>query len=208
MEVCREVIKRKLDIAWDIRTRVDTVDEEMIKHLKGAGCQGIHYGVEAGTERILKTLNKGITIKQAEHAFVLTRKYNIPILAYFMIGNPSETVDGIYKTFKVTRSLRPDYVHMTILTPFPGTRIYAEGLRKGIIRKDYWREFAANPTADFRPPHWNETFTRDELNELLIKGYRSFYLRPSYILKRILNLGSWDEFRKKTVAGFKVLAMK
>ena len=208
LKICDEIVRRKLDIAWDIRTRVDTVDEETIRHLKMAGCHGIHYGVEAGTEKILRILNKGITIKQVERVFDLTRRYGIPILAYFMIGNPTETSDDIYKTFRVMRNLNPDYVHITILTPFPGTKIYMDGLKKGIIKKDYWREFAADPTTGVAPPHWDETFTRDELNELLVKGYKCFYLRLSYIIRRILNLRSLEELRKKAVAGIKVLGMK
>lgn len=208
IDVCNEIIRRKLNIAWDIRTRVDTVDEETIKYLKKAGCHGIHYGIEAGTEKILKILNKRITIGQAKNIFDLTRKYRIKILSYFMIGNPSETKEDIYTTFRVMKVLNPDYVHITILTPFPGTKIYFDGLKTGIIKKDYWREFAENPTTDFIPPHWDEIFSRDELNDLLSEGYRKFYIRPSYILKRITELRSIGELKKKARAGIKVFTMK
>jgi radical SAM superfamily enzyme YgiQ (UPF0313 family) len=208
IDICNEIIKRKLDISWDIRARVDTINEQILNSLKMAGCQGIHYGVEAGSEKILKVLNKCITIKEAKDVFELTRKYRIPILAYFMIGNPTETIDDIYTTFKVAKMLNSDYVHLTILTPFPGTKIYLDGLRNGIIKRDYWKEFAGNPTPDFVPPHWDEMFTRDELNNLLVKGYKSFYLRPSYIFKRVRRLSSFEEFKKKAFAGFKVCTMK
>lgn len=208
IDICNEIVKRKLDIGWDIRARVDTVNEEVIQHLKKAGCQGIHYGIEAGTEKILKVLNKGITIEKAMRVFDLTRKYKIPILAYIMIGNPGETKDDIYTTFKVIKMLNPDYVHMTILTPFPGTKIYFDGMKRGIIEKDYWREFAEHPTPGFCPPHWGEIFTREELNELLVEGYQKFYTRPSYIIKSILKVKSLSEFRKKAVAGLKVFNMK
>ena len=191
-----------------MRTRIDVVNEEMLKHLKKAGCQGIHYGIEAGSEKILKVLQKGITIEKAKQVFSLTRKYKIPILAYFMIGNPHENLEDIYETFKIVKMLNPDYVHLTILTPFPGTKIYLEGLKDGNIKKDYWREFAANPTPDFEPPYWDEIFTREELQKLLIEGYKSFYLRPSYILKRIWNLRSYGEFKKKASAGIKVFGMR
>ena len=208
IDICNEIIRRKLNIGWDIRARVDTVNEEVIAHLKKAGCQGIHYGVEAGTDKILKILNKGITINQVKEVFNLTRKYKIPILAYFMIGSPRETLEGIYQTFKVMKELNPDYVHITVLTPFPGTKIYSDGLKNGVIEKDYWKEFAKGPTSDFIPPHWAEIFTRDELHELLVKGYKSFYFRPSYIFKRMRALRSLGEFRKKAVAAAKVLVMQ
>jgi radical SAM superfamily enzyme YgiQ (UPF0313 family) len=208
IDICNEIVRRGLDIGWDIRTRVDTINEEVLVHLKKAGCQGIHYGVEAGTEKILTVLKKGITIEKVTEVFDLTRKYKIPILAYFMIGNPTETRDDILTTFKVTRDLNPDFVHMTILTPFPGTKIYLDGLKSGIIKKDYWREFALNPTPDFTPPHWDEHFSREELSELLVQGYKSFYIRTSYILKRIVSVRSLPELKKKAFAGLKVFSMR
>ncbi|MFC1668660.1 B12-binding domain-containing radical SAM protein, partial [Chlamydiota bacterium] len=154
INICKEIIKRKLDIRWDIRARVDTITEEMLKCLKEANCQGIHYGVEAGTEEMLKVLKKGITLKKVDEIFTLTRKYNIPILAYFMIGNPGETLEDMHETFTVMKKLRPDYVHITILTPFPGTEIYNHALEKGIYQEDYWREFSRNPQSNFEPPYW------------------------------------------------------
>jgi anaerobic magnesium-protoporphyrin IX monomethyl ester cyclase len=207
IDICQEIVRRKLRIRWDIRTRVDTVDEEMISSLKKAGCVGIHYGIEAGTEKVLKVLNKGITLEQAVRVFDLTRKYGIPILAYFMIGNPSETREDIRATFRVMRKLNPDYVHMTILTPFPGTKIYLDGLASGIIGADYWRAFAIDPAAGFVPPHWGEKLSREELNELLVEGYRLFYLRASYIARRILGVKSFGDLKRKAKAGIKVFRM-
>ncbi|MFQ5560049.1 MAG: B12-binding domain-containing radical SAM protein [Nitrospinota bacterium] len=208
IQICSEILKRKLSISWDIRTRINTVDEEVIKHLKLAGCQGIHYGIEAGTEKILKVLQKGIHISQAKEVFTLTKKYNIPVLAYFMIGNPEENLEDIKTTFSVMKELNPDFVHLTILTPFPGTKIYFEALQSGVIARDYWKEFSQNPTKEFTPPHWDQFFSREELQQLLKKGYKSFYLRPGYIVKRIFSITSVKEFKKKASAGLKVFTMK
>ena len=208
IDICDEIVSRKLDVGFDIRARVDTITDEMLARLKAAGCQGIHYGVEAGTEKILKVLNKGITIPKVEEAFRLTRKHGIPILAYFMIGSPTETREDIETTFNVMRRLAPDYVHVTVLTPFPGTKIYFQGLESGVIPRDVWRDFAKNPTPSFEPPHWGENFTRDDLNALLVTGYKRFYLRPGYILKRLTKLRSFSELKKKAKAGLRVLGMK
>lgn len=207
-EICRLVIGKRLDIGFDIRARVDSIDEEMLSLLKRAGCRGIHYGVEAGTEKILKILNKGISLKMTKEVFDLTRKYKIPTLAYFMIGAPEENRQDILETFRITRWLNPDFMHMTILTPFPGTPIYLEGLESGAIKHDYWREFAKSPTRDFSPPFWEGELTRDELHELLVQGYKQFYGRPSYIFKKIFSIRSFGELKRKARAGLKVLFMK
>lgn len=208
LDICQGIRERKLSIAFDIRTRIDTINEEIIRALKRAGCLGIHYGVESGSERILKVLNKGITIPQAEEMFNLTRKHGIQVLAYFMIGSPGETREDIEQTFRVMKALKPDYVHLTVFTPFPGTQLYFQGLEKGIIARDYWREFSKNPDPSFVAPHWEEHFTREELMDLVVQGYKRFYSRPGYAFKELLKVRSLGEFKKKASAGLKVLRMK
>jgi anaerobic magnesium-protoporphyrin IX monomethyl ester cyclase len=207
MGICEEIRRRKLNIGWDIRARVDTVDEEMLKALRAAGCERIHYGVEAGTEKILKVLNKGITIAQVRDAFRWTKQAGIDVLAYFMIGAPTETREDILQTIDVAKSLNPDYVHITILTPFPGTQIYFDGLTQGIFEADFWRSFAANPTPDFRPRYWERELSSTELVELLEYAYRSFYLRPRYVVRQALQMRSVGELLRKAHAGLKVLRM-
>jgi len=207
LDICDELLRRALPIGWDIRARVDTVDEEMLSRLKAAGCERIHYGVEAGTERILKVLNKGITLQQAQNAFRMTRRAGIETLAYFMIGAPSETREEIRETLEFAKRLRPDFVHITILTPFPATQIYRDGLSQGILEHDIWQSFAQNPCEGFQPPYWEEILSREELIELLSQAYRTFYTRPSYILKELIQVRSIEELRRKVIAGIKLLKM-
>jgi len=206
--ICNLIIDKKLDVGFDIRARVDTVNEEIIALLKKAGCRGIHYGVEAGTEKILKVLNKGIKLEKVKEVFKLTKKYKIKTLAYFMIGSPEETKQDIMQTFKFAKKLNPDYFHLSILSPFPGTKIYFDGLANNTIKTDYWREFAKNPSADFKMLYWEENLDRKELEMLLIKGYKQFYTRPLYIVSQILKVKSTREFFKKAKAGIKLFFLK
>ena len=208
LAVCEEIRRRKLVIGWDIRARVDCVDEEMLKQLKATGCERIHYGVEAGTEKILRVLNKGITREQARDTIALTRKIGIETLAYFMIGSPTETREDILATIRFALELKPDFVHITILCPFPGTAIYEQGLQEGVFPRDHWQDFAANPTPDFSPPYWNEILSDTELQELLQLAYKKFYTRPSYLLKKTLQVRSLREFKTKFKAGWKIFRMK
>ncbi len=208
LDICNEIMRHKLDIRWDIRTRVDLVDEEMLKMLQQAGCVAIHYGVEAGNDKILKVIKKGITIEKVKEIFKLTKKLKIETLAYFMIGLPSENAEDIQDSFDLAKELKPDYAHFTIFSPYPGTELYYSGLERGIFKKDIWKEFAQNPKEGFKIPVWEENFTREQLYEMIVKFYKSFYLRPSYILSRILKVKSRDELIKKAKAGLSVLFMK
>lgn len=58
LDICQEIINRGLDIVWYARARVDTVDEEMLKTMKKAGCRIISFGVESGSKNILKNIKK------------------------------------------------------------------------------------------------------------------------------------------------------
>jgi len=207
-DICDLIINKKLDIRWDCRARVDTVNEEILVKMKEAGCIGLHYGIESGSLRVLENINKGITPQQARDVCALTRKTGMKVLTYFMIGLPGETMADMEETFRLMKRVKADYAHVTIFTPFPGTELYRDGLASGIIKKDCWREFAENPEDDFVPPHWGEYFTREELQELLVKAYQGFYLRPARIASILFNIRTPGEFFRKARAGLKVMFMK
>lgn len=206
-DICSEIKRRGLDIGWDIRARVNTVDREMLGKLKSAGCERIHYGVESGNEEVLRILRKGITLPQAEEAFRLTKEAGIETLAYFIIGSPRETKETIEDTIRFAIKLDPGFVHFSIMTPFPATELYSMGLVDGIIKSDYWLDYAKKPGKDFVPPLWEENLKRDELTALLRQAYRRFYMRPKYIASRIMRIRSAGELFRKVKAGLKVAGM-
>jgi len=205
LDVCAEIQRRGLDIGWDIRARVDTIDEELLRALRAAGCERIHYGVEAGSDRFMQVLRKGITVDQVRRAFRLTRRAGIQTLAYFMIGIPGETEDDVRQTMRLARELAPDVAHITILTPFPGTEVYRQAIDEGVYDTDLWHGFATRPQAGFRPPYWTREISRDRLEALLTEAYRSFYIRPRYIASQLLKIRSCRELRAKVKAGLRVL---
>jgi len=208
LDICGEIQRRGLDIGWDIRARVDTVDEEMLKALRAAGCERIHYGVEAGDDHFMQVLNKGITVEDCRRAFRLTRRAGISTLAYFMIGIPGQTEADVRQTFRLARQLDPDVVHITILTPFPGTEIYRQAFEQGVYDRDYWLEFAREPQPGFQPLYWTKELGRERLEELLVAAYKNFYVRPRYILRQLLKCRSWRELTTKAKAGLRVALLR
>ncbi|MBI1987784.1 MAG: radical SAM protein [Nitrospinae bacterium] len=204
LAVCQEVVRRGLKVSWAIRSRVDTVDRELLDGLSRAGCRRISYGVEAGSDEILKNLKKGITTRQAEDAVRMAQEMGLTVLADFMLGSPGEQREHVLRTIDFALKLKPDFAQFTVTTPYPATELYLEGLRRGVIARDYWQEFAQNPGEDFVTPFWNEHLSREELLELFRLAYRRFYLRPSYILRRFRRMGSWKEFANTARAGMRV----
>lgn len=208
LDICNEIRNRALNICWDIRTRVDTVDEGLLDKLREAGCSRIHYGIESGVERISNILRKYIDLQKAKHIMKATHDAGITTLAYFMIGNPTETKKEILETIAYANRLTADFAHFAITVPFPATKLYELGLSHKIFKNDYWREFAADPVAGFIPHAWEEILSRQEISTLLAYAYRSFYLRPDYLIKKVIEIRSLNEFSKKAKAGLKLLFMR
>lgn len=206
-QICDLLIEKNIDFGWDIRARVDTVDKELLNKLKKAGCERVHYGVEAGVQKIINELNKGITLQQALDAFKETKKAGIETLAYFMIGNPTETRTEIKETLDFAKKLNPDFVSFSVTVPFPSTALYARALQEKVIKTDVWKEYAKNPTKEFQSPLWTKELSREELLNWLNFAYKDFYSRPSYILKKMMKIRSVAEFKRKMKAGLRVLKL-
>lgn len=203
---CDEILRRGLKIYFDIRSRVNTVDEHMLQRLKEAGCERIQFGVESGTAEILEAMKKRITLKQVENAFSAAHKAKLITYADFMIGYPGENLDQIMQTIDFALRLDPDFVQFGVTSLFPKTYIYKDALERGVLKGDVWRVMAKNPTPDFLPPLGSETFSREELERLQRMAYRKFYLRPKYVLRRLTKVGSFTQLYRQAKAGYHVLA--
>lgn len=203
-DFCDRLISEKIDIFFKISGRVDTVERKMLKRLKQAGCYRIHYGVESGTQKVLKRLEKGITLTQVQDAFTWAREAGIDIFAYFMIGCPGETRQEIMDTINFALKLKPDYAHFSICTPYPDTKLYKLALEEGVIKEDYWREFALNPDENFKTKFWTKELKTEELVALQNYANRKFYLRLPFLLKEIYKTRSWVSGFKKAKTAWQI----
>lgn len=138
IRVCREIIRRRLDITWAAISRVNYVDDEMMLWMKRAGCIQISYGVESGSTEIRDFLNKNITEEQIENAFFITRKYGIMARAYFIYGCPGENHATIGATLDLIRKIKPLSAIFYILDIFPGTALYRQFLERTHAGDDIW----------------------------------------------------------------------
>jgi radical SAM superfamily enzyme YgiQ (UPF0313 family) len=136
IEFCDKLKEENLDISWDCNTRVDLIDEKLLRIMKSAGCNSIKVGIETGSDRLLKLINKKTTLTQARKAAKLIRKAGIHWTGYFMMGLPSETKQETYQTLKFMRELRPDFASLSVYEPFPGTRLFEIGIEKGLVQKE------------------------------------------------------------------------
>ncbi len=206
-DICQGLITRKIKLTWSIRDRVNSTDPELLDLMKRSGCLRIHYGIESGVNRILGLMEKNITTDQASGAVRLAKKKGFSVLTYFMIGNKGETVKDIKRSIDFALDLDADYTEFSITIPYPGTEMYTEALSKGIISYDYWREFALRPTANFCIPEvYEENLHLGELISFRNEAVRRYYFRPGYIIREILKIKQWSEFRRKAKMGLRLMS--
>jgi radical SAM superfamily enzyme YgiQ (UPF0313 family) len=138
IEICKEILQRKLDIFWMAETRPDCVSDELFYWMRKAGCNLIELGVESGSSFILKKIKKQILPSQVINAFKLAKKHGLETLAFIMVGNPGESKRTIMQTIKLLAKIRPDYMGVAATRIYPQTELFDLAKREGLIDEEYW----------------------------------------------------------------------
>ena len=176
MELCRYLIKRQLDLTWCCQTRLDLVDDELLGLMKRAGCRLIHSGVEAGSDRVLGVVEKGITIRQIEAGIRKIKAAGIETACFFIMGFPESTLEDMNDIVRFAKRLNPTYALFHVAAPYPGTRLYEQVRRMAGFRLSDDTLF---------PEAIEGRFTLKELKAMTRKAYLQYYTRPSYIASRV-----------------------
>lgn len=103
LEFCRKLIDLNINIGWGGSARIDTLDEEMISLMARAGCNIIFLGIETGSQRMQKEINKNINLSEVKDIIRLLAKYNIEMKVAFIYGLPNETKDDLLQTLDLIR---------------------------------------------------------------------------------------------------------
>jgi radical SAM superfamily enzyme YgiQ (UPF0313 family) len=131
LEFCRLLIEERLHILWNCQSRVTSVDEEMLGWMKRAGCECVQYGVESGSERILKALGKRITPDQVRKAAAATRRVGLHLSIYLITGVPGETDEDLQATLRLIDDIKPHDGQVSPLACYPGTSLFADLVASG-----------------------------------------------------------------------------
>ena len=174
IDICNEIIQKRVSIGWECLSRVDTVDTTVAHKMKQAGCVRMFFGIESGNNRILSLMNKQITTQQAEKAVKAANKAGIQVGAFFIVGYPGEDRKTVLDTIKFASSLPLDYLSFTLPYPIPGTPLY-ERVRNTVI-DDEWEE----PKGLSLVKHklmFHSTFSEGMLKFAIAKGMAQFYAK-------------------------------
>lgn len=178
LRFCGEIKKRGLqNIPWAIMARPDLMDEEMLRELKSAGLWAVKYGVESCVQSLVENSHKNMKLKNSFRMIKLTKNLGIKVHLTFCFGLPGETGKTIQKSISHALSLEPDSVQFSILTPFPGTRLFEELDSQGRILTKDWSKYDGHYHCVFKP----DNLSAGDLEKAKIHAYE---LWSEYIRKK------------------------
>lgn len=201
------MIKKELpDIYFTCSSRVDHINEGIAKLMYEAGCRMILFGAESGSQKILDSINKQITVGQTIKAVEICRNNKIMSFCSFIIGTPEETKETLEETRRFVLKLDPDFAIFTIFTPLPGSYYFNRLINNGEIDigSANWNDYINLLSSSAPAASVNSDLTKEELVYYQKKLFRDFYLRSSYILKRIKKIKNKQMFYQ-TIRGVKAI---
>jgi radical SAM superfamily enzyme YgiQ (UPF0313 family) len=129
-------LKRIDGLRFSCITRLDLVDGESLSWLRGAGCASILFGIESGSDGILRSMNKRMTTDSMKRKVDLVNKSGITWLGFFMMGYPGETKENILETLRFMKELNPPYAEINVFNPLPGTTVWDDLEKQGVVKGD------------------------------------------------------------------------
>jgi radical SAM superfamily enzyme YgiQ (UPF0313 family) len=204
--VCNKLIELDLDLTWSIESRVDNVDRPTLELLKKAGCTFIAYGIESGSPRILDQMNKGVTLDQIRETIRITNEIGIRTRGYLMLGHLDETPEEMRQTMKFAQELNLDVASFTLFVPLPGTQDYKRAHKFGQFDPDFYKKkLLLEYNMPKYPVYIPAGMTQQELMAIHREAYNKMYLRPAYIIKKLLQIRNFHDIRAIVKGGLTVL---
>jgi len=205
--ICDEILKRRLKIKWCTPNGIAiwTLDKELIKKMKKSGCYRLAFGIETGSLKTQKFINKTqLDLENMKDIIKYCNKIGIWTNATFIIGFPYETYEDIKTTINYALDSDLDYVVFFIATPFPGTELYNIYKNEGLLTLEFdsqkeirWIGAQQNPMCD------TKYFKREELESCFKDAHRKFcksrifkFMNPVRPLRKLTGIAEIKFFLK------------
>jgi radical SAM superfamily enzyme YgiQ (UPF0313 family) len=200
--LCELIISSGLKVRWTCNSRVDYVDEEMLRLMGQAGCWLISWGIESANEAILKHARKGYRQEQAIRALRWAKAAGVKNWGYFIIGLPGETEETIRETIEYSKQLPLDIALFHIAAPYPGTPFFYEVAENGWFRPGTkWEEVDMDQSTVLDYPG----LPAERLEYWQKRATREWSLRPGPIWTFLRGLNSWEGFKSAVSVGWQTL---
>lgn len=188
LELCWKMKDNGLDFTWVCNAHAATITKELIAGMKGAGCHSVMIGVESGQNETLRKYSKSATREKIKDSFKICRQHKVKTLAYFIIGLPGETRESVLETIRFAKELDCDFASFTVLTPDIGSQLRQEAITKGWL-DETTRAFDSTSFPVFTAGD----LSKEDIWKLRQKAVRDFYLRPTYLFKKLIGIRSFRD---------------
>lgn len=196
------MIREKFDFAWSCLSRVDLLDREMMDLMKRSGCDLVEFGVESGSQRLLDRYEKDTTVEQIRTAFKNARELDLSTLATFVLGLPGETHDTLQETLDLALEIEPTFCSFNMASPQPATQLRRDLIAAGQLD-------AAAPlildSSRTLPVINTKVLSAQEVYQFRNQALRAFYLRPSYVWRRLRRIHSAVELQNHVFNGMSLV---
>ncbi|MGQ9705551.1 MAG: B12-binding domain-containing radical SAM protein [bacterium] len=186
IKICEGIIRRRYGLTFYASARVDNVSYELFRTMRRAGFWGVMLGLESMVQKDLDSIKKGVTVEMNREAVYLAKRAGLQTVTPIIFGLPGQTFEDGLETIEEVCKLPTDIVNFHALTPFPGTELFTNIDKYGSLATKDLEEFTFEGIA-FTP----FTMTRGEIKDLRHIAFKRFYSRPSYLIKRLLNIRTW-----------------
>jgi len=203
-ELSELILKKKIKISWTANARVG-LDYETMRIMKEAGCRSFCVGFESGSQKILDNMKKKSKLEEMELFMKNAKKAGVLIHGCFMAGLPGETKETLQETLELSKRLNPDTVQFYPVMVYPGTEAFAWYKEKGLIQTSDFSQWLTQEGLH------NTVVSTEELSSAdLVKfcdaARRSFYLRPSYLLYKLVQMILHPKEIKRTLKSARVFS--
>ena len=124
LAVCEEIIRRRLDVAWDCWTAGDLVDVALARRMKTAGCVRVGFGAESGDDEVLRKAQRGFSSAQHQAGIDALRAAGIEVQVFFMVGLPGESEASVRRTIEFAARCGVDDLELSVYRPWPGSAVW------------------------------------------------------------------------------------
>lgn len=176
VELCQRLSRQEPGLTWTALTRVDQLDAELLDKMQRAGCRRLYVGVESASERVLKLYDKRLSLDEVRRKIPMIKAAGIEVCTFFIVGAPHETPEEIEESIRFALEVEPDFIIVTRIQYWPGTDLFQRYRDK--------LDFQLFPTS-CEPLPDTGIMSHAEYMRWERAFYRRFYLRPSYVARRV-----------------------
>lgn len=188
LELCERLAPLK--IGWTCFTRVDVLTVDLLEAMKKGGCHTVMFGIETVNDELLREYKKDTTVAQVKEAVALCKEHGLDVVGFFIIGLPGDTKSAMLSTIEFAKTSGIDFASFNKAMPRLGTTLRSEAIAAG-----YADAGSLNLDSSNSETQWTgQNLSNEDITMLHRKAFRSFYLRPSYIVKRLRNLSTYHQF--------------